>query len=172
LHLYPVARPPELVAYGAGGVVTSLEDFARELQRSEDEGERDGGESSASAEKTPQAGWRSRARKPLIDVCTVYLVLKHRTAPIMAKAVAGVTIGYVLSPIQLIPSFIPVIGWMDDLLVIWLGSKLMRALTPDTILVECRASAVVMAMRLLRVDPTPPIADPDANTVSARRRAQ
>ena len=151
---------PRIATLGPDGVVTSLEDYARDLQLREAEGR------SANTHEAQGTSWRSRARKPLIDVCTVYLVLKHRQAPIAAKAVAAVTFGYVLSPIQLIPSFIPVIGWLDDLFVIWLGTKLLRALTPDTILVECRANAVVLAMRLLRSDATPPIGDPKADAVT------
>jgi uncharacterized membrane protein YkvA (DUF1232 family) len=160
LPSYPPWGQPRIATLGADGVVSSLEDYARDLQLREAEGRR------ASTDEAQGSGWRSRARKPLIDVCTVYLVLKHRQAPIAAKAVAAATIGYVLSPVQLIPSFIPVIGWLDDLFVIWLGTKLLRALTPDTILVECRANAVVLAMRLLRSDAALSIGDPNPNAVS------
>jgi uncharacterized membrane protein YkvA (DUF1232 family) len=160
LRSYPPWGQPRIAALGAEGVVTSLEDYARELQLRAAEPR------SASTGELQGSGWKSRARKPLIDVCTVYLVLKHPQAPIAAKAVAAVTIGYVLSPIQLIPSFIPVIGWMDDLLVIWLGGKLLRALTPDTILVTCQANAVALAMRLLRSEATPSVGDPKANAVT------
>jgi uncharacterized membrane protein YkvA (DUF1232 family) len=160
LHATSLHRLPRLAAASPNGAMTSLEDYARELQRSEADGV------ATSAKKSRGSGWRSRVRKPLVDVCTVYLVLKHAKAPIAAKGVAAVTVGYMLSPIQLIPSFIPVIGWMDDLAVLWLGTKMLRTLTPDAILVECRANAGGMATRLLQRDAKPPVADTSPKAVS------
>ncbi len=151
---------PRLAIVSLKGVVTSLEDYAKELQHTELE------TVAASSTKAAGSGWRSRAQKPLVDVCTVYLVLKHPKAPIAAKGVAAVTVGYMLSPIQLIPSFIPVIGWMDDLAVLWLGSKMLRTLTPDAILLECRSNAGGMATRLLQRGAKPVVADATPKAVS------
>jgi uncharacterized membrane protein YkvA (DUF1232 family) len=61
--------------------------------------------------------------------------------PWYARLVAACTAGYLLSPIQLIPSFIPVIGFLDDLLVLFLGAKLLQRITPPDVLRECRQHA-------------------------------
>ena len=67
-----------------------------------------------------------------------YFAFKHSRMPWYARLVAACTAGYLLSPIQLIPSFIPGIGFLDDLLVLFLGAKLLRKITPPDVLTECR----------------------------------
>jgi uncharacterized membrane protein YkvA (DUF1232 family) len=62
--------------------------------------------------------------------------------PLRCRLVAGCAVAYIFSPIQLIPTFIPVIGQLDDLFVLWLGSKLLRKLTPRALLEECEARAI------------------------------
>src|ERR1700727_1809713 len=69
--------------------------------------------------------WKGFAREVLKQVCVVYLILKNPKSPLLAKMVAGLTVGYVFSPIQLIPSFIPVIGWMDDVAVVSVGLRIL-----------------------------------------------
>ena len=69
------------------------------------------------------------------------LVLRHPNVPWLAKTVAGCAVAYLLSPIQLIPTFIPVVGQMDDLLVLFVGMKLVHKLTPAAILEECEAKS-------------------------------
>jgi uncharacterized membrane protein YkvA (DUF1232 family) len=78
------------------------------------------------------------------------LVLKHPGVPWFAKVVAGCSVGYIFSPIQLIPSFIPVIGQLDDLAVLFVGMKLLRKLTPAAIFADCEAQAVA---KTFAVDP-------------------
>jgi len=63
--------------------------------------------------------------------------LVHPQVPWYAKAVAGCTVLYVISPIQLIPNFIPVIGQLDDVLVVTLGIKFLRRFVPRSVLDEC-----------------------------------
>ena len=58
-----------------------------------------------------------------------------------ARLVAGCTAGYLLSPIQLIPSYIPGIGFLDDLAVLFLGAKLLQKITPLDVMTECRELA-------------------------------
>src|ERR1700753_2345764 len=72
---------------------------------------------------------------------TLTLLLKHSRVPWTSRFVAGCVLTYLVSPIQLIPSFIPVIGQLDDLLVLFLGMKLIRRLTPVEILRDCEAVA-------------------------------
>jgi len=59
--------------------------------------------------------------------------------PFRSRLVAGCAVAYIFSPIQLIPTFIPVIGQLDDLFVLWLGTKLLQKLTPRAVLEECEA---------------------------------
>lgn len=59
--------------------------------------------------------------------------------PWYSKLIAASTLGYIVSPIQLIPTFIPVIGQLDDLAVVIVGIKLLRILTPKAALTECEA---------------------------------
>lgn len=61
--------------------------------------------------------------------------------PWPARVAAGCAVAYVFSPIQLIPTFIPLIGQLDDLLVVYAGAKLVRRLTPNSVLAECEARA-------------------------------
>lgn len=75
------------------------------------------------------------------------LILRHRSAPWSAKLVAALAVGYIFSPIQLIPSFIPVIGQLDDLSVLFIARKLVRRLTPAAILTECEGHTAARALR-------------------------
>jgi formylglycine-generating enzyme required for sulfatase activity/uncharacterized membrane protein YkvA (DUF1232 family) len=61
----------------------------------------------------------------------------HPRVPWHAKAVAGCAVLYIVSPVQLIPNFIPVIGQMDDVLVVTLGLKYLRRYVPQSVLNEC-----------------------------------
>jgi uncharacterized membrane protein YkvA (DUF1232 family) len=65
--------------------------------------------------------------------------LIHPDVPWHAKAVAGCAVLYVFSPIQIIPNFIPVIGQMDDVLVVTLGIKYLRRYVPRSVLDECES---------------------------------
>jgi len=69
-------------------------------------------------------------------------LLRHPDTPWSVRAVATVAVGYVLSPIQLIPSFIPVIGQLDDVCVLFVGSRIIRLLVDPTLLAECADSDV------------------------------
>jgi uncharacterized membrane protein YkvA (DUF1232 family) len=59
-----------------------------------------------------------RARQLKIDIPAVFLSLKSKETPLAAKILAGIAIGYALSPIDLIPDFIPVFGYLDDVLIL------------------------------------------------------
>jgi len=86
-------------------------------------------------------GWRQQARQVQTQAHVIYHAFKHPRMPWYAKLVAACTAGYLLSPIQLIPSFIPVIGFLDDLLVLFLGVKLLQRITPPDVILECRQHA-------------------------------
>ena len=85
--------------------------------------------------------WRQQARRLHKEAHVFYFVFKHPSTRWYTKCVAACTAGYLLSPVQLIPSFIPVIGFLDDILVLFLGAKVVRKLTPPNVLSECRELA-------------------------------
>jgi len=91
--------------------------------------------------------WKQQAQRMHKEAQTFYFAFKHPCVHWYAKLVAACIAGYLLSPIQLIPSFIPVIGVLDDLLVLFLGIKLLQRIIPPEILTECRAQANVAEMR-------------------------
>ena len=83
-------------------------------------------------------GW---ARTVERDVLALYLATRDPRVPWYAKALALVVAGYALSPIDLIPDFIPVLGYLDDLLLVPLGIVLVVRLIPAELIAELRAAA-------------------------------
>ena len=61
---------------------------------------------------------KERARQLKKDIPAVFLSLKDRDTPLIAKFLAGATVAYALSPIDLIPDFIPVLGYLDDVILL------------------------------------------------------
>lgn len=80
--------------------------------------------------------WRECARSVGNEVRVLWRVMKHPAAVWQAKLVAACAAAYVVSPIQLIPTFIPVIGQLDDVLVLYLAGKWIRRIVPAAILTE------------------------------------
>lgn len=62
--------------------------------------------------------FRERAKKLKTDIPALFLALKDKETPIAAKIFAGITVAYALSPIDLVPDFIPILGYLDDLLLL------------------------------------------------------
>jgi uncharacterized membrane protein YkvA (DUF1232 family) len=91
--------------------------------------------------------WRERVRKLKADVVAVALALRDPRVPWYAKALGVVIVAYALSPIDLIPDFIPVIGYLDDLVLVPLGLVLMLRLIPAEVLAEHRVAAASLAER-------------------------
>ena len=77
------------------------------------------------------------------DVVALWLAGRDPRTPIAAKLLAGVVAAYALSPIDLIPDFIPVLGYLDDLLLVPLGIWLAARLIPPALLAELRAKAAL-----------------------------
>lgn len=67
------------------------------------------------------------------EIPTVFLVLKDHDTPILAKVFAGITVGYALSPIDLIPDFIPVLGYLDDFILLPVLAAVTIKLIPEKI---------------------------------------
>jgi uncharacterized membrane protein YkvA (DUF1232 family) len=76
------------------------------------------------------------------DVHAVYLASRDPRVPWYTKALAIAVAGYALSPIDLIPDFIPILGLLDDLIIVPLGILLAVRLIPPDIMAEHRASAL------------------------------
>lgn len=81
------------------------------------------------------------ARSLKRDIVALWLAARDRRVPWHAKAVAGAIAAYALSPVDLIPDFIPVLGLLDDLLIVPLGIMLAVRLVPPLIMVELRRQA-------------------------------
>jgi uncharacterized membrane protein YkvA (DUF1232 family) len=75
------------------------------------------------------------------DVHALYLAARDPRVPWYAKLLAGCVAAYALSPIDLIPDFIPVLGYLDDLVILPLGILAVVALVPPAIMAEHRAAA-------------------------------
>ncbi len=84
---------------------------------------------------------KARAKQLKTDLPAVFLALKRKETPWTAKALAALTIGYALSPIDLIPDFIPVLGYLDDLILLPALVALTIRLIPAEVLASCRAEA-------------------------------
>lgn len=84
---------------------------------------------------------KERARRLKSDIPAVFLALRDKETPLPAKILAGITVGYALSPIDLIPDFIPVLGQLDDLLLLPALAALTIRLIPAQVMDRCRREA-------------------------------
>lgn len=84
---------------------------------------------------------KERAKRIKSEIPAVYLALKDKQTPLPAKILAGITVGCALSPIDLIPDFIPVLGWLDDLLILPALAALTIRLIPPEVMERCRREA-------------------------------
>jgi uncharacterized membrane protein YkvA (DUF1232 family) len=75
------------------------------------------------------------------EVMTLWFALKHPQTPWHARTLAAILTAYALSPIDLIPDFIPVLGYLDDLIIVPAGVWLLLRIVPDQILIDCRTQA-------------------------------
>jgi uncharacterized membrane protein YkvA (DUF1232 family) len=75
------------------------------------------------------------------ETYTLYYACRDPRVPWYAKALAVCVVAYALSPIDLIPDFIPVLGYLDDLVLIPLGIALVLKLIPADVLADCRRRA-------------------------------
>ena len=82
--------------------------------------------------------WARRLKR---DVIALWIAARDVRTPILAKIVAASIAAYALSPLDLIPDFIPVLGFLDDLLIVPLGILLAIRLIPGPLMFEFRATA-------------------------------
>lgn len=85
-----------------------------------------------------------KAAKMLVDVYALFLGLGDKRVPWYAKTLAAITVGYAFSPIDLIPDLIPILGQLDDLLLIPVGIYVTMKLIPEDTINDLRAKAQSM----------------------------
>jgi uncharacterized membrane protein YkvA (DUF1232 family) len=90
---------------------------------------------------------REWARRLKCEVLTVYYAARHPETPLLVRLLALSVAAYALSPIDLIPDFIPVLGYLDDLLLVPLGIWLVLRLLPASVLQAARGQAQAAANR-------------------------
>jgi len=89
-------------------------------------------------------GWASALK---VDVIALWLAARNSRTPFIAKLIAASVAGFALSPIDLIPDFIPVLGYLDDLIIVPLGIALAIRLIPPALMAEFRIQARNIADR-------------------------
>ena len=75
------------------------------------------------------------------DIPAVFLALKAKETPILAKLLAGIIVAYALSPVDLIPDFVPVLGYLDDVLLLPALIALTVRSIPEDVFAACREQA-------------------------------
>ena len=88
--------------------------------------------------------WARRVKR---DAVAVYFAARDPRTPMLARCMALAVAAYALSPIDLIPDFIPVLGYLDDLLIVPLGLLLVIRLLPRQVLLESREKANALLSR-------------------------
>jgi uncharacterized membrane protein YkvA (DUF1232 family) len=87
------------------------------------------------------ARFRGRVCDLKSECIALYFAGRHPQTPWYAKLLVAAVVAYALSPIDLIPDFVPVLGLMDDLIILPLGIALAIKLVPSSVMAECRARA-------------------------------
>ena len=82
-----------------------------------------------------------KAKELKYNLLALYLVYKRKDVPLLAKIITIITIGYALSPVDLIPDFIPVLGYLDDLIILPFLIYISLKLIPKEIMDECKERA-------------------------------
>jgi uncharacterized membrane protein YkvA (DUF1232 family) len=81
---------------------------------------------------------KQKSRHLKIEIYALYLAYRDPRVPWYAKAFVALVVGYALSPIDLIPDFIPVLGYLDDLILIPLGVAVALKMIPEKVMDDCR----------------------------------
>jgi uncharacterized membrane protein YkvA (DUF1232 family) len=86
-------------------------------------------------------GWKRRVGHLKSETYALYLAYRDPRVPWYAKGFAALVVAYAVSPVDLIPDFIPVLGYLDDLVLVPLGIALSLRMIPAEVLAECRERA-------------------------------
>jgi uncharacterized membrane protein YkvA (DUF1232 family) len=81
------------------------------------------------------------------DTISLYLAAQDPRTPWYAKAIAAIVVAYALSPIDLIPDFIPILGYLDDILLVPFGLWIAIKLIPGDVIDDCRERAIQLSER-------------------------
>ena len=90
---------------------------------------------------TQRETWKTRARRLKTELVALSIAYRDPRTPWYAKVVAACVVGYALSPLDLIPDPIPVLGYLDDLILLPLGVALAIRLIPRQVLEDARTAA-------------------------------
>ena len=82
--------------------------------------------------------WKQKTKHIKIEIYALYLAYRDPRVPWYAKALVAVVVGYAFSPIDLIPDFIPVLGYLDDLILLPLGVAIALKMIPEEVISDCR----------------------------------
>src|SRR5918992_2418508 len=85
--------------------------------------------------------WKQRARQLSAQTYTLYLAYRHPGTPWYAKVFVALVVGYVFSPIDPIPDFIPGVGLLDEMVVVPIGVLIAARMIPQDVLEECQEKA-------------------------------
>jgi uncharacterized membrane protein YkvA (DUF1232 family) len=85
--------------------------------------------------------WKEKARGLKQETYAVYLACRDPRVPWYGRVLAACVVGYAFSPIDLIPDFVPVLGYLDDLILIPLGIALVLRTVPPVVMAESREKA-------------------------------
>ena len=99
---------------------------------------------------SPMATLRDWARSLKRQTLTLYYATRDPRTPWYAKAVAGLIVAYAISPIDLIPDFIPVLGYLDEVILLPLAIALALRLIPEPVIADARVRAETAAERPTR----------------------
>src|SRR5512135_499922 len=86
---------------------------------------------------------KQRARHLRAETFALYLAARDPRTPWYARLLVAGIVAYAFSPIDLIPDFVPVLGYLDDLILIPLGIALLLKVIPSEVIAECREKAAV-----------------------------
>lgn len=84
---------------------------------------------------------KEKAKALKIYIPALFLAMKKPETPLTAKIMAGITVAYALSPIDIVPDFIPVLGYLDDLIILPLLVALTIRLIPQDTMERCKTEA-------------------------------
>lgn len=85
--------------------------------------------------------FKEKVNKLKSEISAIYIALKDKRTPLYSKVVAGITVGYALSPIDFIPDFIPILGYLDDMIILPFLIVLSIKLIPTKIMEQARIEA-------------------------------
>jgi uncharacterized membrane protein YkvA (DUF1232 family) len=88
--------------------------------------------------------WKEKAEGLTVQIFALYLAYRHPGTPWYARIISLAVTAYALSPIDLIPDFIPFVGYLDDLVIVPLGVWLVIRMVPPQVMAECQARSLEM----------------------------